>query len=145
MIQAPTLETLHVVTYIITVVDNAQLNEVTNALHQPGYLLSPNRLVTVDLCLPADGIKLLNKSAYVTEILLSFNSESVAQLILDYICNGSSSPTASPSSTRTGRICPLLGKLRMRFRFVATRNSHDEWRKRTSTAIEERRKNQSLI
>jgi F-box-like len=138
-IEAPALETLHLFTDNTTAVDGTQLNAMLDALHHPGYLLSPNRLLTVDLYLPEDGVvKLLNKSAYVTEILLSFYSETMARLIWDCIFTGTF--FALPGFTPTGKLCPRLRELRMRFQFVATETSHDRWRKRAFAAVEERRK-----
>jgi hypothetical protein len=106
------------------------------ALHHPGYLISPKKSLMVELCLPEDGVTLLlDKSPEVEHVLLVINDAKCAQKIVEEILIGVG--TTGLTWRQNKVFCPRLTELRMNFEWGGC--DVELWKERSLKVVQARK------
>jgi hypothetical protein len=136
-LETPMLESLRIMTGddgdITTRIKNQY-----DALHHPGYLVSPKKSLFVELSLPEEGVALLlDRSPEVEYVLLVINDAKYAQKIMEEILIGVG--TKGLAYRQSKWFCPRLSELRMNFEWEI--GDVVLWKERSSKVVEARKEN----
>lgn len=135
---APMLETAHFCASYSSAVNGRRVDAFERTLQHPGYRLSPQRFLNIELCMSEKSVlRVLELSPHVNVVTLTFNKERSARLILQ---KAMSSVSTADTDAGGGSRMPIGSRVKeLRLNFEWPIRDLEFWMTRASSWVAERR------